>query len=267
MTPIRAVQTSFLHHLQVVHYAKNEIDQDQVSPLIQKFKQLDTFPSALIPAFYVIDYTKQDYILMSEGARQIGHYDPRDFMDAGLSMLMEIYDKNDFKIYNEKVFAANRDFLATVPQETHDQYVFNYTFRIKNGHGGVSHLYQRGSYITSPVTKLPLYSLGMVMNITGIYDQRKIFHAIEKVKPGDALLGSEIIQQQYFFPYEEDTVLSRREKQIAALMAEGLSIKQISGKLRIAENTVANQRKNMLQKTGTKNMAELVAFVIRNGII
>jgi len=105
------------------------------------------------------------------------------------------------------------------------------------------------------------------MNITGIYNQRKMFHSIEKVTPGDDFLNSEVVQQQYFFPYEEDTLLSPREKQVAGLMAEGLSIKQISNRLRIAENTVANQRKNMLQKTGAKNMAELVALLIRNGII
>jgi DNA-binding CsgD family transcriptional regulator len=52
--------------------------------------------------------------------------------------------------------------------------------------------------------------------------------------------------------------LTNREKEILSCIAEGLSSKQIAGKLFISENTVANHRKNMLAKMGARSSAELV---------
>jgi len=50
-------------------------------------------------------------------------------------------------------------------------------------------------------------------------------------------------------------------------MADGLSSKQIAGKLRISQNTVMNHRKNIMKKTNTKNAAELIKHAIINKII
>ena len=61
-------------------------------------------------------------------------------------------------------------------------------------------------------------------------------------------------------PYE--ALLTRREKEILTCITEGLSSKQIAGKLSISENTVSNHRKNMLAKTGAKSSAELIFLVI-----
>lgn len=63
------------------------------------------------------------------------------------------------------------------------------------------------------------------------------------------------------------TTLSKQEKTVVSLMADGLSSKQIADKLRISQRTVENHRKNMLRKTGTKSSAELVAVAIRNKLI
>jgi len=54
--------------------------------------------------------------------------------------------------------------------------------------------------------------------------------------------------------------LTHREKEILYCIAEGLSSKQIAGKLSISENTVANHRKNMLTKMGAKNSAQLLSI-------
>ena len=66
---------------------------------------------------------------------------------------------------------------------------------------------------------------------------------------------------------EVQTLLTNQEKKVIALIADGYSSKQIAHQLYISEHTVVNHRKNMLYKTRTKNVAELVAFVIRNEVI
>ncbi|HTM97394.1 MAG TPA: LuxR C-terminal-related transcriptional regulator, partial [Pedobacter sp.] len=126
---------------------------------------------------------------------------------------------------------------------------------------------QRGCYITSKETGLPLYSLGMVLDISMFKRDRVMYHTIEKIENNNDILDRHTIQQNYFFPYGEDKLLSNQELNILKYMAEGFSSKQIAGKLKIAENTVANHRKNMLKKTNTKNVAELVAFACKSGLI
>ena len=54
------------------------------------------------------------------------------------------------------------------------------------------------------------------------------------------------------------TKLSAREQQVLALVAEGLSSKEIAARLFLSRHTVNNHRKNMLLKWGATNSAELV---------
>ncbi len=52
--------------------------------------------------------------------------------------------------------------------------------------------------------------------------------------------------------------LTPREREVLTCIADGLSTKQIAGKLFISHYTVANHRKNMLAKLGAKTSAQLV---------
>lgn len=60
--------------------------------------------------------------------------------------------------------------------------------------------------------------------------------------------------------------LTSREKEILALICEGLSDAQIADKLFISPRTVNNHRNNLLQKTGANNAASLVAFAYQHGL-
>ncbi len=61
--------------------------------------------------------------------------------------------------------------------------------------------------------------------------------------------------------------LTKQEKIVVELLAQGFSSKQIAGHLKSSQNTIDNHRKNMLKKTNTKNVAELVANAIRQHVI
>lgn len=52
--------------------------------------------------------------------------------------------------------------------------------------------------------------------------------------------------------------LTLREKQVALMLADGLTTKRISEKLSISFNTVETYRKNLLEKFEAKNSAELI---------
>ncbi|MBO9702994.1 MAG: helix-turn-helix transcriptional regulator [Sporocytophaga sp.] len=59
---------------------------------------------------------------------------------------------------------------------------------------------------------------------------------------------------------EEEYTLSKREKEVIALLAQGKTSRQIAQELNISHHTVNNHRKKMLQKTNTANVTELMSL-------
>lgn len=57
--------------------------------------------------------------------------------------------------------------------------------------------------------------------------------------------------------YKQD-ILSDREKEILLLYAKGYTIKEVSETLHITMNTINNHRKNMLLKTGARDVTSLI---------
>ncbi len=61
--------------------------------------------------------------------------------------------------------------------------------------------------------------------------------------------------------------LSKREVQVVALLAEGLSKQKISEHLSIKVSTVATHVKNIYQKMGVENAAGAISKAYRCGIL
>lgn len=57
--------------------------------------------------------------------------------------------------------------------------------------------------------------------------------------------------------------ITKREKEILILMAQGANSPEISDKLFISYHTVENHKRNLRHKTNTKTSTELIAFVLK----
>lgn len=263
----RSTPLSFQGHLQNVYYSKETVDETTLSGLLTQYETISDPRFLTPPLLYLIDYTKSAYMVMTESAKLITGYDARDFLDGGIEHLVDVFQSDDFKVYNTKVFPANLSFLQQHPPPLHERFIFSYNFRVKEKDGSYVSLLQRGRYITSPSNGLPLYSLGYVVEITAFKRDTMIYHTIDEVDTNCSIYNQRRLIENFFYPNEEDMLLSKREKCILCYMAEGMSSKQIAWKLRIAENTIANHRKNMLRKTNTKNVAQLISFACQNKLV
>jgi RNA polymerase sigma factor (sigma-70 family) len=61
--------------------------------------------------------------------------------------------------------------------------------------------------------------------------------------------------------------LSPREREILRLVAEGKTSREIADRLSISSKTVDTYRSRLMRKIGVENLAELVKFAIRHGVI
>jgi len=66
---------------------------------------------------------------------------------------------------------------------------------------------------------------------------------------------------------QHTALLSRREKEVLELIAEGLTNKEIATRLFISALTVKTHRKNCMVKLHAKNAAGLVKLAVINNLI
>jgi DNA-binding CsgD family transcriptional regulator len=250
-----------------IYYNSKEIDTPEVVRLV---RQAGAIPRRLLPfkgIIHVIDYTKRRHVGISGPLKDLAGYDARDVMENGLDFVIDIFHKDDFKVFNESIFGKIVNKLKSTPREDHDNLLFSFSYRMKNREGKWLHLYQQTCYVTDPVTKLPLYNIGMLTDISPVKTNNCMAFTIDKKNNGQEFSQGQNISTEYFYPDLEDSKLSKREREVLGWLSEGFSSKQIADKLHISENTIINHRKNMLRKSNTKNIAELVRYAATHGLI
>lgn len=67
--------------------------------------------------------------------------------------------------------------------------------------------------------------------------------------------------------YNSKILLSEREKEVLKLICEGMSTAEISDKIFLSPRTVEGHRLRILEKTGTKNTAGMVAYAFKNDLV
>lgn len=77
-----------------------------------------------------------------------------------------------------------------------------------------------------------------------------------------AIPGRPLHEEGHDFPG-----LSEREKQVLQLIMEGYNNQEIAYQLFTTKNTVMKYRKGLLERTGQRNLAGLLQYAIRKGII
>ncbi|MDA6072431.1 response regulator transcription factor [Flavobacterium sp. AC] len=93
---------------------------------------------------------------------------------------------------------------------------------------------------------------------------------INKAIEGEIVFSDEvktIISQPSSDGLDHIPSLSRREKDITLLLSKGKSTQEIADELFLSFLTVQTHRRNILQKYKTKNVAELMAFLLKNNLL
>ena len=119
-------------------------------------------------------------------------------------------------------------------------------------------------------------SIGINGYLLKMSDMNEVFMAIERIMSGEDYFAREVtfntlknieksshqesLDQNSFY-------LTKREKEVLKLIAEGHTYKKIAEILFISHYTVINHRQNIIQKLGFSNNAELVKFAIKHGFL
>lgn len=102
----------------------------------------------------------------------------------------------------------------------------------------------------------------------------ELLHGIRAIMEGQQIFSkpiSDMITQSFLDSADSDQNnskknLTKREKEIIGLIAQGLTSKEIADKLYISPRTVDTHRANLMDKLELKNIAELVRYAIKHDL-
>ena len=104
-------------------------------------------------------------------------------------------------------------------------------------------------------------------------DINEVKTALQTVLEGGSYFSSELLQtlvsslRSKSQHHEKQNVLSERETEILLLICQGFSNQEIADQLYISKRTVDKHRSNILEKSESKNTAQLVMYAIKNQLV
>jgi len=98
--------------------------------------------------------------------------------------------------------------------------------------------------------------------------KQEIIAALHEVSRGRVFVSfsvAEVLKKRR--PIEDLPTLTRREKEVLELIAEGLTNQEIAARLFLTATTIDSHRSNMLTKFNAKNTAALIKIAVSNHLI
>ncbi|MES2734440.1 MAG: LuxR C-terminal-related transcriptional regulator [Bacteroidota bacterium] len=210
---------------------------------------------------WILDLRTGKYDFMSSNARKILGHEADQWMEQGMDFFNEIMHPAD-RPYTWKLLSTIWDFLLALPPQHRKHYQFNSDYRIRKADGSYVRVLEQNAVLQQD-------SQGNITHLLGVCSD------ITHWKKSEAQIASimSTVDDTCFCCTSTDeslrppAQLSKREREIVKLVAEGYNSKYIAEKLSISFHTVNTHRQKMIEKTHSKNASGLVQFAITNGLI
>jgi DNA-binding CsgD family transcriptional regulator len=208
---------------------------------------------------YIFNCVSGEIEYADDNISNVVGYTPDEFTVALLISKIHPDDLPHFLNFENEV----TNFFGTLSAEQVLKYKVRYDYRVLTKAGNYIRLLQQVITIQSDENGAVLRTMGVHTDVTLIKPDGT---------PQLSFIGldgepsyHDVAVKKVYTPARE--VLTRREKEILAYMAQGYKSPEISAHLNISTQTVITHRKNMLGKTATGSAAELVMTALKEGWI
>lgn len=248
-------------HKQNAETHKCDVSEDDYKKFESIKKLLERLSEFENCTFSVLDMDKNIYLLKSSKfKRMLGYVKPEDIENDDLELFHRIIHPDDLPFVMETENEAYM-FYKNLPASEKKDYKLVYDFRVKNASG----IYMRFIHQFIVLEQDRLGKSWLALIVTDLIAERatndKPQRRMINIKSG----------KLYLFNNDDSlnsgTLLTKREKEILGLIAQGLDSRDISERLFISVNTVNNHRQNILSKTRSENTTQALLYAKRIGII
>ena len=209
--------------------------------------------------YFIFNVSILDFDLVSKEIETVLGYHPSEF---NLQFLLDISHPDDrpyFLNFENKA----REFLARLPIEKLMKYKIRYDYRIQKKNGDYVRILQQSIVAEHDANGGIIRTFATHTDISHLKTEGKPVLSIIGLDGEPSYINVDV--EKVFAVSNE--FLSKREKQVLALLIEGKLSKEISCILGISKQTVDKHRKNMICKNNLSNTAELISNAIRKGWI
>jgi len=213
--------------------------------------------------YFVLDYRIKGYYYVGRNIKNLFGFPPEAFMEGGILFCHHQMVKEDLEVFSTAAFPSRLLLIQSVKDEL-EQYWFSINYRLKRMDGKTIQVLQQFTVLEADEQGLPLVIFGYCMDISDYKQDNKI---VDSVYRRDKDNGLVCLSKTLFYPESEEDKLSHREREILKWIAEGCSSKCIADKLFLSTHTVNTHRRNMLEKTHSKNTADLLKFAFSRGLV
>lgn len=208
---------------------------------------------------YVVDY-RANRVVAARGFQHVLGYPDEDIT---LDFIFRYIHPDDLSAVTRIVERAVRLMIATRPLVPPYGSVMSIDYRVLKANGEyIKILRQVTVHEVDHATGSVISTLSVCKDISNIKPSNQV--GWQALGPGTEDMDmSDILQVVGNLVYRPTS----REMDIIRKLAEGKNSKTIGLELHISEHTVNNHRRNLLQRTGLKNTAELVRRMTEGGLL
>jgi DNA-binding CsgD family transcriptional regulator len=208
--------------------------------------------------YYIFDIPNMTLSFVSESITDLLGYTPTEFTpDFFFTHVIHPDDVAYYVNFENKV----AEFFKTLTVDNIFNYKVQYDFRVRKNTGEYIRVLQQVVTIETTPEGGVNKTLGIHTDISEIKTEGIPSLSIIGMNGEPSYLKIEV--EKVFVPSK--SLLSKREKEVLALIIHGKHSNEIAGILSLSKHTVQNHRRNILSKTKTSTSPELIARTIQEG--
>ena len=207
---------------------------------------------------FVIDAASGMYPFLGQGTEDVLGQQLEAMKEGGVDFTMSHFLIPDY--FNRQMVLQQLDFFSTHSQFASSNMRFKIGFPTVDKRGMTRFILQQHQITHRTENGFPLGYYGICTRIPDNRKETKIYQQIEIQESGH---WNAVSYKEFYSKIDDDMLLSKREIEILKYIADGFSSIQIADKLCLSPHTINTHRKNMLRRTNSKNMADLLAFAMR----
>jgi DNA-binding CsgD family transcriptional regulator len=208
----------------------------------------------------LIDNPNRRYLYMSDNCQQILSYPKEEYLEGGLDFYTKtIFYPEDRVVFEEQVFRDIKEHLHNIAPGEVSKYRFSFNHRYLRKDGTVSQMFQQVIFLELKAG-FPILNFSMFSDISDFKTDNSLVLAIYHYESNNGY--AKVFSKSYTL--QGKSILSVRESEILRLSFQGLSSRMVADKLFISQQTVKNHKRNMMEKTSAKNIAELIHLSLQN---
>lgn len=210
---------------------------------------------------WVLDIRTGKYIYVSKNIKSFLGYTADSFAKKGINNIKRLIHPDDSKL----VWSQNNQswhLILALPAAQRPGHRYNRTYRLRKANGDYICLLEQNTVLQTDAKGNVTHLFSICSDVTDLMKTNISVPFVKATIEKKRVLKTPAPEKTPKQPF-----LSNREREIIKLVAQGYSSKLIADQLYISFHTVNTHRRNIIEKTRSKNASGLVQFAINNRII